>query len=174
MAIVERISAALNANLGRCPICTRQSLFLMLGTWGLVDVMTSVTMSPLVLTLTRVIAVGATGLWLSHLTAFVLRAMRNANTLRSNTIARYAVTNLPLQPRRQFVLALSKSFLLAAAAGALPIGAVFAQSKMQQCLSCCASRLSACGTSGSCNTLYQNCVASCNSQGASPSDWKCW
>jgi hypothetical protein len=71
-------------------------------------------------------------------------------------------------------LAFGRSFLLAAAAAALPIGAVFAQSKMQQCLTCCASRLSACGNTGKCNTLYQNCVSSCNSQGASPSDWNCW
>ena len=171
---MEKISAALNANLGRCPRCMRQSFVFMLGTWGLVLVITMVTISPLVLTLATVFAVGATGLWLSHLTAFALRAIRSASTSGGKVMGRNVVNNLSLQPRRHFILAFSKSFLLAATAAALPIEVVFAQSQMQQCLTCCAARLSACGNTGNCNTLYQNCVSSCNSQGASPSDWKCW
>jgi hypothetical protein len=174
MTIMEKISTALNAKLGRCPKCMRQSFVFMLGTWGLVLVMTLVTISPLVLTLSKVIAVTATGLWLSHLTAFAFRATRSAATARGEVMRRNVVTDLSHQPRRHFILAFSKSFLLAATAAALPIGAVFAQSKMQQCLTCCASRLNACGNAGNCNTLYQNCVSSCNSQGETPSDWKCW
>jgi hypothetical protein len=174
MTVVVKLSTSLRAKLGRCPRCMRQSFFFMLGTWGLVLVTTLVTISPLVLTLATVIAVTATGLWLSHLTAFSLRAMRSVSTSDGEMAGRNAVTTLSPQPRRQFVLAFSKSFLLAATAAALPFGAAFAQSKMQQCLTCCASRLNACGNTGSCNTLYQNCVSSCNSQGTSPSDWKCW
>jgi hypothetical protein len=125
MNVAAKISTSLHAKLGRCPRCMRQSFFFMLGTWGLVVIVTLVAISPLLLTLTSVIAVGATGLWLSHLTAFALRAMRHVTTATDD-------------------------------------------------VTCCASRLSACGSSGSCNTLYQNCVSNCNSQGASPSNWKCW
>ncbi len=174
MTVMEKISAALNANLGRCPRCMRQSFFFMLGTWGLVLIMTLVAISPLLLTLTAVTAVGATGLWLLHLTAFALRAMSHVTMATDDVMGRNIITTLSLQPRRHFILGFSKSFLLAAIAAALPIEVVFAQSKMQQCLTCCASRLSACGSAGNCNTLYQNCVSNCNSQGASPSDWKCW
>jgi len=51
---------------------------------------------------------------------------------------------------------------------------LLAADKMQQCLTCCATKLNACGNAGSCNTLYQNCVAYCNSHGETPSDWRCW
>jgi hypothetical protein len=92
MTVVEKISAALNANLGRCPRCMRQSFVFVLGTWGLVLVMTLVTISPPVLTLATVFAAGATGLWLSHLTAFALRVMRSASTSKSKAIGRNVVT----------------------------------------------------------------------------------
>ncbi len=49
-----------------------------------------------------------------------------------------------------------------------------AADQMQQCLTCCAARLRSCGNAGNCNTLYQNCVANCNSHGETPSDWRCW
>ena len=51
---------------------------------------------------------------------------------------------------------------------------LIAADRMQQCLSCCAAKLSDCGNSGKCNTLYQNCVANCNSHGETPADWRCW
>jgi hypothetical protein len=174
MTVMEKISAALNTNLGRCPRCIRQSFVVMLGTWGMVLVMTLATASSPALILSKVIAVGSTGLWLAHLAAFAIRATRSPTTARDEVLGRNVVTDPSPQPRRHFILAFSKSFLLAASAAALPIGAALAQSKMQQCLTCCATRLDACGNNGKCNTLYQNCVSSCNSQGASPSDWKCW
>ena len=174
MTVMEKISAALNANLGRCPRCMRQSFVFMLGTCGLALVLTLVTISPLVLTLSKVIASGATGLWISHLAAFAFRATRSATTARGELIGRDDVSTRSLPPRRQFVVSFAKSFLFAASVAALPIGAALAQSKLQQCLTCCATRLNECGNTGKCNTLYQNCVSSCNSQGASPSDWKCW
>jgi hypothetical protein len=174
MAAVEKISALLRTKLGRCPRCMRQSFFFVISTWGLVHVTTLVTISPLVRTSATVIAVTATGVWLSHLAAYALRATRHLHTATEAVMGRNIITALSLHPRRQFVLAFSKSFLVAATAAALPIGAVFAQSKLQQCLTCCASRLSACGNDGKCNTLYQNCASSCNSQGEAPSDWKCW
>jgi hypothetical protein len=173
MTVMEKI-LAVNANLGRCPRCMRQSFVFMLGTWGLVLVLILATNSQLVLILSKVIAVGASGLWLSHLTVFALRATRSPTTAKGEVMRRSVVTSPSVQPRRHFILAFAKSLLLAATAAALPIGVVFAQSKMQECLTCCASRLSACGNTGKCNTLYQNCVSSCNSQGASPTDWKCW
>src|SRR6202008_4067650 len=104
-SIVERISSALDANLGRCLRCIRQSSFLMVGMWGLVLVLTLVTISPLVLTVVRVSAVCTTGLWLSHLTAFGLREMRSARTSKSRAIGRNVVTDLALQPRRHFISA---------------------------------------------------------------------
>lgn len=51
---------------------------------------------------------------------------------------------------------------------------LLAEDQMQQCLACCATKLKNCGSAGGCNTLYQNCVASCNSHGETPSDWRCW
>jgi hypothetical protein len=174
MNLVAKISTSLRGNLGRCPRCMRQSFAFMLGTWGLVLVTTLLTIPPLVLTVAWVIVVIATGLLLAHLTAFAFRATRSATTPEDEVLGRNVVTGLSLQPRRHFILAFSKSFLFAASAVTLPIGTVLAQSKLQQCLTCCATRLNECGNTGKCNTLYQNCVSSCNSQGASPSDWKCW
>jgi len=172
--ILKKSLAVLDANLGRCPRCMRLSFIFMLGMWGLVLVMTWATNSPLVLTAARVIVVAATGLWFSHLTAFALRAMRSAGASKGKPVGRSVVADLPYPPRRQFVFAFAKSFLLAATATALPIQTAFAQSKMQQCLACCAAKSRACGNDAKCNVLYQNCVSNCNSQGETPSEWMCW
>jgi hypothetical protein len=80
MTVMEKISAALNANLGRCPRCMRQSFVFLACTWGLAFVLTLARSSPPALTVAWVIAVIATGLWLSHLTVFALRATRSATT----------------------------------------------------------------------------------------------
>jgi len=72
------------------------------------------------------VAVGSAGLWLSHLTAFALRMVGNASASKGGALEGSVVTDRTLQPRRQFVMAFAKSFILVAAATALPIRAVFA------------------------------------------------
>src|SRR5665213_205158 len=169
MTTISKISAELKANLGGCPRCMRQSFIFMLGSWGLMLVVTFVANSPLVLGVGGAIAVGATGLWLSHLAVFTLGALRRGGPSRGAAFEGDAVTDISGRPRRQFILAFSKIFLFAAAATALPAGAAFAQDRVNPCLACCASRLNACGSGGNCNVLYKNCVLNCNTGGWSPS-----
>lgn len=51
--------------------------------------------------------------------------------------------------------------------------------KLHACLTCCAKKQNKCDIKDSvqkCNTEYDDCVATCNSDGATPSDWGagCW
>jgi hypothetical protein len=162
------------ANLGRCPKCMKQSFIFMLGAWVLAFVIELTTNSPTLLIASKIVAVGSAGLWLLHLTAFSLRAVRNTSTSTGNALRVNAVTDLSLQSRRQFALSFAKSLIIAATATALPIRNAFAESRMSKCLTCCDTKLSVCGNTGACNILYQNCVANCNSQGETPSGWRCW
>ena len=54
-----------------------------------------------------------------------------------------------------------------------------ASSKIQQCNACCAGRQSQCYAQQSrpvCDAQFSNCIATCTSQGQTPSDWgaSCW
>jgi hypothetical protein len=152
----------------------RKSFIFMLGAWFLAFIITlTTTWQPLIIA-TAIIAVGSTGLWLSHLTAFALRAVGNTSKSKDKALRERDAADHSPDPRRQFVLGFAKSFILVATATALPIQAVLAQTRMNQCLACCATKLQACGNGANCNILYQNCVSNCNSQGSSPSAWRCW
>jgi hypothetical protein len=53
------------------------------------------------------------------------------------------------------------------------------QTRIQNCISCCASKQQACFNINSdrrlCNVEFQNCVATCNSETEAPSEWDdCW
>ena len=162
------------ANLGRCPKCMRQSFIFMLGAWAAALVAASVTDSPAPVIAAATLASGATVLWLAHITAFALGAAGSANNSENKALERRILAGLASQQRRQFIASFAKVFVLGAAATALPVGSAFAQSHLSDCLTCCASKLRACGSDGKCNTLYQNCVSSCNSRGETPADWNCW
>jgi hypothetical protein len=170
----KNVASAVVVKLGHCPKCMRRSFVLMLGTWASGLAAMLVTNSTLVFSAVLATAVASTGLWLSHLLVFAFRAMTGARTSKGEMMGRNAAADIVFRPRRQFILAFSKTFLLAAAATAFPVGTVLAQTRTQQCLSCCAGRLSGCGNGADCNTEYQNCVANCNSGGQTPADWNCW
>jgi hypothetical protein len=53
------------------------------------------------------------------------------------------------------------------------------QTRIQNCVTCCASKEQACFNINTdrrlCDVEFQNCVATCNSEGSSPSSWDdCW
>ncbi len=162
------------ANLGRCRKCMRQSFIFMLGAWAAALVAASVTDSSTPVIAVAALASVATVLWLAHITAFALGAAGSANKSGNRALERNVSAGLVSQQRRQFIASFAKVFVLGAAATALPLQSAFAQSHLSDCLTCCASKLAACGSNGKCNTLYQNCVSNCNSQGESPADWRCW
>lgn len=64
----------------------------------------------------------------------------------------------------------------------LPSNLILAEdkgSRVHQCLGCCGTRESDClknepGAEGRCHVNYENCVANCNTEGATPSNWNCW
>ena len=160
--------------LGRCPKCMRQSFIFMLGTWSVVLAVIYFADLPAPVTAAAMLALGATALWLAHVTAFALGAARSRRASESKALDKRVTTEIVLQQRRQFISSFAKTFLLAAAATTVSTQSAFAQSRLSNCLTCCAGKLEACGSAGSCNVLYQNCVSNCNSQGDSPSDWRCW
>jgi hypothetical protein len=172
-ASTRSLNAALSY-LGRCPKCMRQSFLFMLGAWGVVLAAVLVTNSLLPIIAATTLAVAATGLWLAHLTAFALGKASSPSISKGEQIERKLATELVAAQRRQFISSFAKVFVLAAAATALSAQSAFAQNHLSDCLTCCAAKLNACGSDGKCNTLYQNCVSSCNSQGETPSDWRCW
>lgn len=54
-----------------------------------------------------------------------------------------------------------------------------ATNKIHACLNCCAKKQNTCDATVNaqeCSTEYDNCVATCNSDGTTPSDWgaSCW
>ena len=169
-----RIVTSLIRHLGRCSRCMRQSCVFMLGSWGLTIALMGASTSSLVLHLVEAISVAATVLWLAHLVAFAARTVKGELSSEREATVRNASDDPSIPPRRRFLFEFAKNFLLVAAATALPASAALAQTKTQSCLTCCASLLSNCGSSERCNTLYQNCVASCNSGGETPADWRCW
>ena len=122
---LRSMSSRLLDNLGRCPKCMRQSFLAMLGLGGLAFLISLTATSPILLIVSKILAVGSVGLWLSHLTAFALRAMRNTNPSAGNARAQNVATDL--RPRRQFILAFAKGFALATTATVLPTRTAFAQ-----------------------------------------------
>lgn len=164
----------LTDNLGRCPRCMRIAFFMALAAIPTAALAAHFARFPFVAVAAWGVAVALVLLWLAHLAAFAARSAKGPGPLNSRA-AGLAAANPSSPPRRQFISAFSKSFVLATVVAALPTRASFAQSHMSRCLTCCAKKLKACGpTRGDCNTLYQNCVANCNSQSETPSDWQCW
>ena len=54
-----------------------------------------------------------------------------------------------------------------------------ATNKLHACLTCCAKKQNNCDAKDSaqkCHAEYDNCIATCNSDGTTPSDWgaSCW
>ena len=72
---------------GRCPRCMRTAFFLMLGSWAVAATAAVVTDQSPAHVAAGIAAVGATILWLAHVTAFSLRAVaREASTGRRRTL----------------------------------------------------------------------------------------
>jgi hypothetical protein len=152
----------------------RQSFLFMLGAWGASFVIPHDANAAAFLVAARVLAGTATGLWLLHLAVFTLKVTNPRRQLNNNQVEG-PIADVPALPRRrELIVNIPRSFLLAAMATALPVGSAFAQDHLSECLNCCARKLKACGNGGDCNVLYQNCVSSCNNQGSTPADWRCW
>ena len=162
MQSLKRVYAVLDAKLGRCPKCMRQSFVFMLAAWGLAFALALTASSPALRVASMMMAVGSAGLWLSHLTAFALRMAGNATASKDGARERKVAPDLAPRPRRRFVLGFAKSFVLVAAATALPIRAVFAQAACN----CPASAPKCCyaydGRSYVCAPSNANCCASAN------------
>jgi hypothetical protein len=110
----------------------RRSFIFMLGACGMALIVILTMSSPPLIIAASVIAVSLAGLWLSHLTAFALRAVGNASTLKDDALRASIPTDLAPQLRRQFIFGFAKSFILVATVTALPIQAVLAQTRMHQ------------------------------------------
>lgn len=130
-AIWKKSLAGLDQNLGRCPICMRQSFVFMLGTCCLAIIIELTVRSAALHIAGRIVAVISIGLWLSHLVAFSLRATTNTKTKTPNFARKNSGTNLEHWPRRQFLLLFAKNFALIAVAIAVPVRSAFAQGRCQ-------------------------------------------
>jgi hypothetical protein len=108
----RRLWQAMDAHLGRCSKCMRQSFLAALGAAGLALALPLITAAPAVLLASTVAALGAAALWLAHLTAF---ALRSAAITREH------------QPKRRYALAFVRDLFVIAAATAVPFNAAFAQ-----------------------------------------------
>jgi len=127
-ALLTETIGKLSAHLGRCPRCMRQSFRFMLGAWSLAFVVSLITNAGMVLVASQITAAGSAILWLSHLAVFSLRAARNASTPADNASGRTVSADPSVDPQRRYVLAFTKSLVVAATATALPLRAAFAQS----------------------------------------------
>lgn len=173
-ATLRGLNNSLLDNLGRCPKCMRQSFIFMLGLGGLAFLISWTVSSPILLIASKILAVGSAGLWLSHLTAFALRAVRNTNASTGNALTQNVATDLSLRPRRQFIFAFAKGFALATTATVLPIQASFAQASCR----CSGSTPKCCynyaGNYYVCAPRDANCCASANSPYYCPSGQNCY
>ena len=156
----------LNAKIGRCAMCMRKSFFAALATWLVAGFLMVVLGNKVTTDMALGLAVALTVLWFVHLTAYAVRAASSKSPLR-------VTSSSSAWSRRDFLPTFGKVFAGVALATALP-GLALAQDRLRDCLTCCAKYQNSCGNGGDCNVNYQNCVANCNSQGETPSTWRCW
>ncbi len=176
MAIATKMRTFLDAHLGRCPRCMRQSFVFMLGAWGLALALPFATSSPTPAVASAIAAASLTLLWLGHLAAFALRAAGNGAPAMRGMTGAPSPSDSPVQPRRRFMLAFTKAAAFAALATAFPLGTVFAQTcpcaaPLKCCFSfdakyydCAPSDAMCCGHPT--NPWHCNSGSSCNGDGS--------
>jgi hypothetical protein len=153
----------LDAHLGRCPRCIRQSFLYALGAWGAFGGSLALNRA-LITACLALAAFSLTLLWLAHLTVSAARGMAGE---RNDARAASGLS------RRQLFSRFAQSLGTLALVTALP-GAAAAQDRTQNCLTCCDKFRTSCGNGGDCNVNYQNCVNNCNAGGELPVTWRCW
>lgn len=163
---VAKVLAMLNSKVGRCAVCMRKSFSAALVSWLVASFLMVALGNKIATDMALSLAVALTALWLAHLTAYAVRAASPKSPPR-------VAAPSPAWSRRDFLPTFGKVFAGVALATALP-GLAFAQDRLRDCLTCCAKYQNSCGNDGDCNVNYQNCVANCNSQGETPSTWRCW
>lgn len=175
MAFVKKISAVLDANLGCCQKCMRQSFIFSAAAW-IAAFVASVAGSDLITETAIAAAALLTGLWLCHLLAFASRA---AGGRKEHGLDRALIKRLPSsmtadRTRRGVVVHFGKAFAFAAMATsfAIPIAARAdvplcvsqncSQMPFKQCGDCCLCQFNNCnGSQNDCLKTWQNCNGGC-------------
>lgn len=149
----------LDANLGQCPKCVRQSFIAAAASWMFVVIAAFWQWSSFLILIASLIAATATLLWLSHLLAFALRAAHRAKDDN-------------VDPRRNFVRNLCRGLAFVTLTSALP-GVAFAQIRC----TCRAPTPKCCynydGTSFVCAASTRVCCAHSTSPWSCPSGQNC-
>jgi hypothetical protein len=158
------------ARFGTCALCMRQSLAISLGLCLIAGALEQTEMRTTKLVIAA-LALAAGLLFFLHVIGFALRDSRR-RSLRYSNRERPTDSLNPLLGRRVALKFFLTSVFVALSA---TVGRAVYADRLSDCLNCCAKRLQECGaTDSKCNVLYQNCVNSCNSQGETPADWRCW
>lgn len=126
-SVMDRTATALNASLGQCPRCMRQSFLFALGAWGAAIILNVAQAGFGLASLSLMIASGLTVLWLCHVTAFALRSARHAHGAMRNSKDITTSHDSSVEPRRRFMVTFAKSVVFVISATALPFSTAYAQ-----------------------------------------------
>jgi hypothetical protein len=75
-------------------------------------------------------------------------------------------------------LVMTTYFLISSSSG-ISVAEETLETRIQKCINCCAYKKQVCNNIKAdlrlCEAVYQECAATCNSEGKSPSEWsECW
>src|ERR1700691_121542 len=154
--------AALDARLGRCPRCMRQSLLAAVSGLVLALALTVLAHAPLLVVSSWIAAFALAALWVAHVVAFSLRA-----AIASRKAAVRSGSGAASWERRKFLGAFAKTLLLVAAATVFPV--TFRAASADEC-SCPQVAL----PNGVFNTARQECACCASNQVGCTSAKKTW
>ena len=143
-AMLLNVWAVLDANLGRCPKCMRQSLLAAACAWTIVFVLQLLRGEHTVAVAATVVAFALSTLWVSHLVAYAARSVAVPD--RRDRVTSHG----PLMSRRETIPAFARALGAMALATAWPATRAFADAKCDcsKCTSeqyCCPTANGYCG-----------------------------
>lgn len=138
--ILAKTHAALDANLGRCPKCMRQSFLAAFIAWTLAIAVWVIIGNDAITDTTLIIAICLTALWTAHLIAYAVRSAANSERLQG--------TGFEMKSRREIIPTFARALGAMALATVFPREGAFAQN----CCDCskCGSGQVCCKTANGC------------------------
>jgi hypothetical protein len=137
---IAKLASQLDAKLGRCPRCMRQSFLAALAAWAVAGIAWAIFGSNIVAAAAIIVALGLNALWIAHLIAHATRSVAASGAQRSERAAAMS--------RREIIPAFARALGAMALVTAWPAGAAFAAN----CCDCsqCRSDQVCCNTANGC------------------------